>query len=90
VADRADIVNGALYRASLDGTTTISLAPFLQNATSTDAMVDYISYVFLHHSMSPVLTQQAMDAANAASTPEAQLKAALYVVLTSGEYQIIQ
>lgn len=88
-ANRADFVNAALYR-TLDSTTSISLAPFVQNATSTDAMADYISYVFLHHSMSPVLTQQAIDAANAARTPQAQVQAALYVVLTSGEYQIMQ
>jgi len=89
-ANRADVVNHALYGSTLDGTTSVSLAPFTQNATSTDAMLDYISYVFLHHSMSPVLTQQAMDAANAASGTEAKLKAALYVALTSGEYQIVQ
>jgi uncharacterized protein (DUF1800 family) len=88
-ADRADVVNAALYRA-LDGTTSVSLAPFMQNAATTDAMLDYISYVFLHHSMSPVLTQQAIDAANAANGTEAKLKAALYVALTSGEYQIVQ
>jgi len=89
-ADRADFANAALYHASLDGATSVSLAPFIQNATSTEAMLDYISYVFLHHSMSGVLRQQGTDAANAASGTEAKVKAALYVVLTSGEYQIIQ
>ena len=90
VANRADVVNHALYGSTLDGTTTVSLTPFVQNASSTSAMLDYMSYAFLHHSMSAVLTQQATDAANAASGTEAKVKAALYVVLTSGEYQIIQ
>jgi len=89
VADRADIVNSILYH-KLDKSTTVNLAPFMQNTASADAMLDYISYVFLHHSMSPGLHQAASDAANAASTAEAKVQAALYVVLTSGEYQIIQ
>jgi|SRR5579871_1053524 len=89
-ADRADAVNAALYHATLDGTTSVSLSPFVQQATSTDALMDYISYVFLHHTMSPVLTQQATDAANAAGNSEAKARAALYVILTSGEYQVIQ
>jgi len=88
-ANRADFVTAALYYSSA-GATTVSLAPFVQNATSTEAMLDYISYVFLHHTMSAVLAQQATDAANAAKSTAAQVKAALYVVLTSGEYQIIQ
>ena len=40
--------------------------------------------------MSSNLTQAATDAANAASTPAAKAQAALYVVLTSSEYQVIQ
>ncbi len=88
-ADRADFVNAALYH-TIDASTTISLAPFVQNATSTNALLDYISYAFLHNAMSPILMQQAGDAANAASGTLAQVQAALYVVLTSGEYQIMQ
>jgi len=89
-ADRADVVNHALYGSTLDGTTTVDLTPFVKSATSTAAMLDYISYAFLHHTMPAALTQQATDAANAAASTEAKVKAALYVVLTSGEYQIIQ
>jgi uncharacterized protein (DUF1800 family) len=89
VADRADIVNSILY-GHLDKSTTVNLAPFVENGTSAHAMMDYISYVFLHHSASASLTQAAGDAANAAGTPLAKVQAALYTVLTSGEYQIIQ
>ncbi len=57
--------------------------------TST-SLVDHISYVFLHSSMSSNLKQAATDAANAAGTPTAKAQAALYIVLTSAEYQVIQ
>src|SRR5579863_3308371 len=89
VADRADIVDSLLY-GRLDKSTTVNLAPFVQNANSANAMMDYISYVFLHHSASASLSQSASDAANAAGNPLAKVQAALYTVLTSGEYQIIQ
>jgi uncharacterized protein (DUF1800 family) len=89
VADRADIVNSILY-GRLDKSTTVNLAPFVENSTCERAMLDYISYVFLHHSASANLQQAAGDAANAVGTPLAKVQAALYTVLTSGEYQIIQ
>jgi uncharacterized protein (DUF1800 family) len=89
VADRTDAVTGALY-GTLDKSTTINLSAFLQHGSSVAGMLDYISYVFLHHTMSANLTQAATAAASAAKEPKAQVQAALYTVLTSGEYQIIQ
>jgi uncharacterized protein (DUF1800 family) len=88
-AERADIVNAAIFGA-LDKGTTIDLTPFIQNAGTVASLIDYISYVFLHHSMSSQLEQAAASAANAVTTPKARAQAALYVVLTSGEYQTIQ
>jgi uncharacterized protein (DUF1800 family) len=88
-ADRADIISSVLY-GHLDKSTAVNLQPFIGNAQSVDAMLDTISYVFLHHSMSAALAQAAGNAAKAASTPKAQVEAALYTVLTSGEYQIVQ
>jgi uncharacterized protein (DUF1800 family) len=88
-AQRADIVNSALY-GTLDKSTKIDLTPFLQYGSDTGSLLDYISYVFLHHSMSAALQQQALAAANANSTALARVQAALYIVLTSGEYQIVQ
>ncbi len=88
-ADRTDVVTAALY-GTLDKSTTIDLSSFLQPASSVEGMLDYISYVFLHHTMSANLAQAATSAANAATSPKAQVQAALYTVLTSGEYQIIQ
>ena len=89
-ADRADIVNGALYQVAGQEHERKPGAICRRKRASTEGLLDYISYVFLHHSMSPALRQAATSAANAASTPEAKVQAALYVVLTSGEYQIIQ
>ena len=87
---RPNILNTVLY-GRLDSSTQTNLAPFLQVAGDTNALVDYISYVFLHHTISDNLRQAAVTAANAAGTASlARTQAALYIVLASGEYQVIQ
>lgn len=86
--NRVNIVNAALY-GSLDKSTTVDLTPFEQ-ASDISSMVDYMSYVFLHHAMSNDLQQAAAKAASAAEGIKAQAQAALYIVLTSSEYQILQ
>jgi uncharacterized protein (DUF1800 family) len=88
-ADRADVINTALY-GTLDKNITLNLTPFVQQAGNVTSLVNYIGYVFLHSGMSSSLQQQATDAANAQTTPTAKVQAALYVVLTSSEYQVIQ
>jgi hypothetical protein len=40
--------------------------------------------------MSARLRQAAADAASAAASPAAKAQAALYIVLTSSEYQVVQ
>ena len=89
VAQRADIVNSILY-GKVDAGTTVNLAPFVSHADNTTDLLNYISSVFLHGGMSTALQQAATAAVNAATTPTAKAQAALYVVLTSGEYQVIQ
>ncbi len=88
-ADRADIVNAALYGA-LDKSTTVNLAPFLPQGGDLSGMMDNISHAFLHDAMSSDLRSAALNAASAATGAKAQAQAALYVVLTSSEYQIVQ
>ncbi|MDR3703787.1 MAG: DUF1800 domain-containing protein [Candidatus Sulfopaludibacter sp.] len=88
-AYRADIVNTILYGA-LDKSTAISLTPFLPAGNDLSAMADTISHAFLHHAMSSDLRSAALSAASAATGAKAQAQAALYVVLTSSEYQIVQ
>jgi uncharacterized protein (DUF1800 family) len=87
--DRADVVNTLLYGA-LDKSTTVNLTKFMQSNVS--SMVDYINYMFLHQAMSSNLQEAATSAATAAAAAgaKAQAQAALYVVLTSSEYQIVQ
>jgi uncharacterized protein (DUF1800 family) len=88
-AARANIVNAAIY-GKIDAGTTVNLTPFVQRGVSTDDVLDYISYAFLHHNISAGLQQQAAAAADAAEAGTPRAQAALYVVLTSSEYQIIQ
>jgi uncharacterized protein (DUF1800 family) len=87
-ADRADIVHSILY-GTLDKSTTVNLTPFVQQAGTIDSLLTYISSIFLHDGMSTNLYKSAYSAASAQKTATAQVQAALYVVLTSGEYQII-
>jgi uncharacterized protein (DUF1800 family) len=89
VADRADIVNSALY-GKLDSSTTVDLTPFVGQAGNTTSLLDYIGSVFLHDGMSTALQQAATSAVSAATTPTAKAQAALYVVLTSSEYGVVQ
>jgi uncharacterized protein (DUF1800 family) len=93
-ANRADTVNTLLY-GTLAGV-KVNLAPFVAAAGNTTTLLNYISEVFLHSSMSSALEVAMTDAVNAASGTTAtagataKAQAALYVVLTSSEYQVIQ
>jgi uncharacterized protein (DUF1800 family) len=87
-ADRANIISTALY-GTLDSTTTLNLAPFTSLAGNAPTMVNYMGYVFGHSGMSSVLTQAAIAAASPQTTALAKAQAALYVILTSSEYQVI-
>jgi len=92
--ERANLVNGVLF-ATLDKSTTVDLSPFERTAAGTTWLVNYVNQMFMHGTMSDSLTQAVTDAVNAAAAasagePLAMARAALYVTLTSGEYQIIQ
>jgi uncharacterized protein (DUF1800 family) len=86
---RADLVNTILY-GTLDKSTTVDLTPFSNVASNIDTLLNTISAVFLHDGMSSSLYKAAYTAAAAQTTAKAAAQAALYVVLTSGEYQVIQ
>ncbi len=92
-ASRADTVNTLLY-GTLAGV-KVNLAPFVAVAGNTTGLLNYIAEVFLHSSMSPALEIAMTDAVNAvtgttAAANTAKAQAALYVALTSSEYQVIQ
>jgi uncharacterized protein (DUF1800 family) len=88
-AERADVINAAIYGA-LDKSTKVDLSPFEKYQGNVSGLLDYIGYAFLHSGMSTGLAQAATSAASAVTTPAAQVQAALYIVLTSSEYQIMQ
>ncbi len=88
-ANRVDTVYDAIY-TDLDKGTQLNLTPFTQKNDKIADLVDYISYVFFHHTMSEGLQAAVTKAAGAQTTPLAQTQAALYVALTSSEYQIVQ
>ena len=88
-ADRANVISTALY-GTLDATTKLNLSPFVAYAANVDNLVSYISDIFLHAGMSSSLAQAVTEAASAQATPTAKAQAALYVALTSSEYQVVQ
>jgi len=88
-AYRANYVYGATYGGTLAGS-KLDLSQFTQYSANLGALLDEIDLVFTHKSMSATLRQQALNAAAAAATPAHAVEAALYTVLTSGEYTVIQ
>ncbi len=86
--DRVNLIDSILY--GKPSGFTIDLTPFMNQAGSTSSLLSYISSVFLHDGMSDALQQAATSAVNAVSQVKAKVQAALYVTLTSSEYQIIQ
>jgi hypothetical protein len=54
------------------------------------SLLDYASFVFLHSTMPPGLSEQALAAVSAVTSPKARAQAVLYLVLTSSDYQVIQ
>jgi hypothetical protein len=88
-ADRVNYVYSILYGTGATGF-KINLTPFVNQATDPATLLSYISSIFLHGGMSSNLEAAATAAINSAATPMAKAQAALYVVLTSSEYQIIQ
>lgn len=88
-ATRANIVAAVIY-GTLDKNTKLDYSGFLPYGDDIPTLLDHIAYVFTHHSMSPELQQAATSAASAVTTTLARVQAGLYIVLTSGEYQVIQ
>jgi uncharacterized protein (DUF1800 family) len=88
-ASRANYVYNATYGATLAGS-KVNLAQFAQYEANLGALLDEVDLVFMHQSMSSTLRSQALNAATAAASPAHAVAAALYIVLTSGEYSVIQ
>jgi uncharacterized protein (DUF1800 family) len=86
--NRADTVNTLIY-GKMAGV-TVNLQPFIPYAGNPATLLDYIGRIFLRSGMSPQLQSAATAAIDAQSTPTTKVQAALYAVLTSSEYQVIQ
>jgi hypothetical protein len=89
--NRANFVNAMLYKNG-DGTSTIDLSPYTKftgNTVDLPGLLDYVSYVFVHHKMSDNLKQAATAATSGLQGADIA-KAVLYIVLTSSEYNVIQ
>jgi uncharacterized protein (DUF1800 family) len=87
--NRANLVNAAVYNGRFDAGTTFNLSPYTTAASSPDTLMTLINTVFIHEDMSDSLKAAINQAMDAVTAPSGKAKAALYVALTSGEYQII-
>lgn len=89
-ANRTDTVNSAIYGGQLDAGTKFDISAFTTAAgVSNTQLTDLISSVFFHDQMSSSLKNAINSALVPLAAPTDKAKAALYVALTSGEYQII-
>lgn len=86
---RDNIVNAAIY-GTLDKNTTLDYSEFLPYGNDGTVLLDHISYLFLHGSMSTALLEACANAMSATTSAQSRVQAALYTVLTSNEYQVIQ
>ncbi|MBV9404014.1 MAG: DUF1800 family protein, partial [Acidobacteriaceae bacterium] len=89
VANRADTVYSVVYGGQLDAGTKFDITPFTRAASSNDSLTTLINSVFFHNDMSTDLKNAIAQALAPLTAASDKAKAALYVALTSGEYQII-
>jgi uncharacterized protein (DUF1800 family) len=87
--NRANLVNSAIYTERFDSGTTFNLAPYVAAASHPDSLTALINTVFFHEDMSDSVKAAIHQAMDAVTAPSDKAKAALYIALTSGEYQIV-
>jgi uncharacterized protein (DUF1800 family) len=84
---RANFVNSIVYGTISSGT-KVNFTP-VYNAGSQDAMVDWLNNNLLHGTMSSQMKQSVLTAMTAAGTnTNNQAKMALYLVISSSQYQV--
>jgi uncharacterized protein (DUF1800 family) len=88
-ANRVNAVNSAIYGGQFDAGTKLNITTFVTAAANAATLVNLINQVFFHEAMSSELRTAINQALAPLTTPADKAKAALYVALTSGEYQII-
>lgn len=87
--NRINLVNSVVYNGQLDAGTKFNLSPFVSAAVVPANLVTEINTAFFHNSMSDSLKAAIGQAMDAVPAPIDKAKAALYIALTSGEFQII-
>jgi uncharacterized protein (DUF1800 family) len=87
---RANTIYSALYNGQLDPGTLFDITPFVNAAsTSLANLTGAINTLFFHGTMSGSVQNAIKTAVAEGTTPAAKAKAALYVALTSNEFQVI-
>ena len=88
--NRTDFVNNVVYH-NLANLSPEDLTVLVDvGRLSPTGVSDYLSYLFLHNRMSAALRSAIASAVSPLTDPLQKAQAALYLVLTSGEYQIVQ
>ncbi len=88
--NRANYTYSAIYCGQLDPSTTFNISAFVTAATtSTAALETAINTQFFHGQMSTTLQSAITSGLTGLTTPTTQAQAALYIALTSSEFQII-
>ena len=85
---RINFINSIVY-GSISSTTTLDFTPVI-NAGSQDNMIAWLNSLFLHGTMSDSMKSsiETAVAANNATDTKNQAKTAIYLVLSSSQYQI--
>ncbi len=88
-ANRADTVYSAIYGGQLDAGTKFNIAAFTAVGSNSTVLINLINTTFFHQDMSTNLQNAIAQALAPLTAASDKAKAALYVALTSGEYQIV-
>ena len=88
-SNRINIVNSAIYGGQLDSNTKFDISAFVSAAAVPANLITKIDTVFFHGAMSDSLKTAITQSMNAVTVPSDKAKAALYIALSSAEYQII-
>lgn len=85
---RVNFINSAVY-GGFNSSLKLDFTP-VSNAGTPDQMVAYLDTMFLHNTISDGMKQDILTAINAVSSSDTknQAKAAIYLVLSSSQYQV--
>jgi uncharacterized protein (DUF1800 family) len=84
---RANFVNEAVY-GTIGKSMTPDLSPYLLLAPNPDQLVDKLSEVMMHGQMSPEMRSTIIGAISGVSDNTKRVKAALYLIGTSSQFQV--